>query len=96
MPFLEKATHKMACFHENGEKFRPAKTDALLRIRYKGDVARVRIGDKLVMDDFYNGLPLEIGLKRYAEEIKKAEVITLEILPFRADAPVFLLAACRT
>lgn len=65
--------------------FDPAKTEALLRICYKGDVIRVRIGGKLVMDDFYNGLHLEIGLKRHADEIKKAGYITLEILPLRSD-----------
>ena len=70
--------------------FDPAKTHALLRIRYQGDVARVRIGDKLVMDDFYNGRELDLGLKRFAAEIKQAGGLTLEILPFRADAPVFL------
>ena len=70
--------------------FDPAKTDALLRIHYKGDVARVKIGGKLVMDDFYNGLALEIGLKRYAAEIQKAGGLTLEILPLRADAPIYL------
>ena len=72
--------------------FDPSTTDALLRIRYKGDVARVRIGDKLVMDDFYNGRPLDVGLGRYAAEIKKAGGLTIEILPFRADAPIFLPA----
>jgi hypothetical protein len=70
--------------------FDPAKTDALLRIAYQGDAARVKIGGKLVMDDFYNGLPLEIGLQRYAEAIGKAGGLTLEILPLRADAPIYL------
>jgi len=70
--------------------FDPAKTDALLRIHYKGDVARVKIGGKLVMDDFYNGLPFDVGLKRHAAEIKQTGDITIEILPFRADAPIFL------
>lgn len=65
--------------------FDPDETDALLRIHYKGDVARLKIGGKLVMDDFYNGLPLEIGLKRYAGEIKKAGSLTFEILPLKSD-----------
>jgi beta-galactosidase len=70
--------------------FDPAQAEALLRIHYKGDVARVKIGDNLVMDDFYNGLPLDVGLNRYADEIKRAGGLTIEILPFRADAPIFL------
>jgi len=72
------------------EDFDPATSDALLRIRYRGDVARVRIGDRLVMDDFYNGRPLEVGLRRHAAALAKSGILTLEVLPFQADAPVFL------
>ena len=72
------------------EGFDPAASDALLRIRYRGDVARVRIGDQLVMDDFFNGRPLEVGLRRHAEALREAGGLTLEILPFQADAPIFL------
>ncbi len=72
------------------EEFDPAKSDALLRIHYMGDVARVKIGDTLVMDDFYNGLPLEIGLKRHAAEIKHAGGLTIEILPFQSDGSIYL------
>jgi hypothetical protein len=59
--------------------------DALLRIRYVGDVARVYLGGKLITDDFYNGLPLEIGLRRHAAELKTGE-LTIAILPLRRDA----------
>jgi len=72
------------------DDFDPTTGDALLRIRYRGDVARVKIGDKLVMDDFYNGRPLEIGLRRFAAELRNAGALTLQILPLRADAPIFL------
>ena len=65
-------------------------TDALLRIHYRGDVARVRIGDELVVDDFYNGRPLEVGLRRFAAELQRAGGLTLEILPLQVDAPIFL------
>lgn len=59
--------------------------DALLRIRYIGDVARVAIGDRLVTDDFYNGNILEIGLRRFAADLKKGE-LTVLVLPLRKDA----------
>ncbi|MCA9237011.1 MAG: beta-galactosidase [Planctomycetales bacterium] len=72
------------------DDFDPVATDALLRIRYRGDVARVKADEKLLMDDFYNGRPMEIGLRRFATELRKSDGLTLEILPFQADAPVFL------
>ena len=59
--------------------------DTLLRIHYIGDVARVYLGGRLINDDFYNGAPLEIGLRRYAAELKNAE-LTIAILPLRRDA----------
>ncbi|HEX2855610.1 MAG TPA: beta-galactosidase [Opitutaceae bacterium] len=59
--------------------------DALLRLHYVGDVSRLSIGGKLVTDDFYNGLPLEIGLRRHAAALKQGE-ITFAILPLRRDA----------
>lgn len=63
----------------------PAAGDALLRLHYVGDVARVSIGDKLITDDFYNGLPLEIGLRRHATALRGGE-LTIAILPLRRDA----------
>ena len=63
------------------DDFDPASIDAILRIDYHGDVARLKIGGKLVMDDFYNGRPLEVGLSRFAAELLKHDAVTLEILP---------------
>ncbi len=63
-------------------------TGQLLRLRYTGDVARIYLGDKLIMDDFYNGLPLELDLSRHAEALKTRE-LTVAILPLQQDAPIF-------
>lgn len=60
-------------------------TNPLLRLHYTGDVARVYIGGRLITDDYYNGLPLEIGLARHAEALKTGE-LTVAILPLRKDA----------
>jgi hypothetical protein len=65
--------------------FDPAAAHTLLRIHYVGDVARVYLGGRLINDDFYNGAPLEIGLRRYAAELKNAE-LTIAVLPLRRDA----------
>ncbi len=71
----------------------PAKLDLsknpLLRIRYVGDVARLRLNGKLLDDNFYSGREFDLGLKRYAPEIFTGD-LRLEILPLRKDAPIFL------
>ncbi len=64
--------------------------DPLLRFHYTGDVARVKIGDTFVMDDFYNGEPLELGLARHAALLQAGGELTIEILPLQKDAPIFL------
>lgn len=65
-------------------------TNPLLRIRYRGDVARVKIGDTFVMDDFFNGEALEIGLARHAALLKAGGELTVEVLPLQRGAPIFL------
>jgi len=40
----------------------PAGRDLLLRIHYTGDVARIYHGDKLLVDNFFNGDPFDVGL----------------------------------
>lgn len=63
--------------------------DLLLRLHYTGDVARVYIGGKFINDDYYNGQPLDIGLRRHAADLKTGE-LTLAILPLQKNAPIFL------
>jgi hypothetical protein len=64
-------------------------SDIYLRIRYAGDVARLSLDGRLLDDDFYNGRPWEIGLKRFLPESfgKKLEV---SILPLPHKAPIYL------
>ena len=64
--------------------------DAYLRIHYTGDVARVLLDGKVVMDDFYNGQPLELPLKRFMARLAAGAQLTVEILPLRKDAPILL------
>ncbi|HPU57645.1 MAG TPA: beta-galactosidase, partial [Verrucomicrobiota bacterium] len=63
--------------------------DPLLRLEYVGDVARVRLNGRLVTDDFYNGKPWEIGLRRHAPEILTGN-LEVAILPLRKDAPIYM------
>ena len=69
-------------------------TDPILRLHYVGDVARVTLNGKLLTDDFYNGNPFEVGLRRYAPEILTGD-LRVEILPLRKDAPIYLAKEAR-
>jgi len=60
-----------------------------LQIDYDGDVARLMSAGKLLDDNFYNGKSWRVGLDRFRQQIAKGG-LELEILPRRADAPIFL------
>jgi hypothetical protein len=62
--------------------------DVYLKLPYTGDVARVYAGNRLLTDNFYNGKPLELGLKRYSGEIP-GNTLTVKILPLQQGAPVY-------
>jgi beta-galactosidase len=64
-------------------------SDVYLDIRYVGDEARLYSKSALLDDDFYDGLPWEIGLKRFEPE-KEGGLLKLGILPLRSDAPIYL------
>ena len=72
----------------------PAERDGLLRIHYRGDVARLYAicgeGDvqtpRLVADNFYNGLPMLYGLWRLPADCSQLE---LRILPLQEDMPIY-------
>ncbi|HEU4883690.1 MAG TPA: beta-galactosidase [Longimicrobium sp.] len=69
-------------------------SDLFLEIRYTGDQARLYAGGELLTDNFFNGLPWRVGLKRYADALRRGP-LELQILPLRADAPVFIPASLR-
>lgn len=58
----------------------------LLRIDYRGDVARLYADGKLIADNFYNGRPFLYGLWRLPEGCSELE---LRILPLQKDMPVY-------
>ncbi|MGA8029645.1 MAG: hypothetical protein WB992_21080 [Bryobacteraceae bacterium] len=63
--------------------------DLFLQMEYDGDIARLTSGGHLLDDNFYDGQAWRVGLKRFRSEIAKGG-LELEILPRRADAPIFL------
>lgn len=60
-----------------------------LRVDYQGDVARLSENGLLLDDDFYNGQPWTIGLKRFLQPDGSGSFV-LQILPLRKDAPIYL------
>ncbi|NLO70885.1 MAG: hypothetical protein GX102_08120 [Porphyromonadaceae bacterium] len=62
--------------------------DITLRIRYKGDVARIYSGTKLLTDNFYNGKQFDVNLKFFADEMQGNELI-LKILPVDTKSPIY-------
>jgi beta-galactosidase len=68
-----------------------ASRDLLLRIRYVGDVARVYLDGRLLIDDFYDGSSFDVGLKRHAPRIYAGELL-IKILPLQKGAPIYFSA----
>lgn len=62
------------------------RSNVMLTINYRGDVARLYCDGKLIADNFYNGRPMLLGLWRLPESARKLE---LKILPLQADMPVY-------
>lgn len=83
--------------------------DALLRINYQGDVARLSFGASLIDDNFWNGLPWEIGLRETEDDLLPqspdsrntpqqapsipATTLDLSILPLPKNFPMYIQRA---
>jgi len=63
--------------------------DLFLRVHYTGDTASVYVNGKLAADNFYNGLPWDIGLKRFAREILE-NGLNIRITPIRKHSKIYL------
>ncbi len=64
-------------------------SNVLLQIDYTGDIARLASPATLLDDNFYNGLPWQIGLTRFGLQTA-AGPLTLKILPMPPAAPIYL------
>ena len=61
--------------------------DVRLRIRYRGDIGMLFLGNQMISDNFCNGDTWEIGLREYREELKREKMV-LTIAPIREGAVV--------
>ena len=59
----------------------------ILDLNYTGDVARVYAGERFLTDNFFNGLPIHLDLKRYAADVRAGGLSVL-ILPLQKDAGI--------
>ena len=67
----------------------PGNGECFLIVDYVGDMARLYSGSRLLEDNFYDGEPWTIGLRRFAADLDSGP-LELDILPLRRDAPIFL------
>jgi hypothetical protein len=63
-------------------------SNLFLRVDYTGDIARLSDSSRLLDDNFFNGTPWKIGMKRFLDRQETKDLV-LEILPLRADSPIF-------
>ncbi|HVS73673.1 MAG TPA: hypothetical protein VHQ47_20795 [Phycisphaerae bacterium] len=63
--------------------------DLLLRLHYTADVARLYLDGKLLTDNFYNGTPFDLSLKRFAPQIYKGQLL-LKLIPLQKNAPIYI------
>lgn len=68
----------------------PQLADVLLRIRYQGDVGRLKQDGHLRDDDFWNGTAWKVGLHNAG--VNPASPFELEVLPLPQTFPMFLEA----
>ncbi|MBQ8674087.1 MAG: beta-galactosidase [Bacteroides sp.] len=62
------------------------RSNLLMRIDYRGDVARLYADGRLIADNFYNGRPFLYGLWRLPGECRRLE---LRIIPLQPEMPVY-------
>ena len=75
------------------EQLAPQAEDVLLELDFVGDIGRVFSGTTMLDDWYYNGQRWEIGLRQFA--LKPGAELKLNVLPLRADAPIYIDAAHR-
>lgn len=69
-------------------------SNLFLKVDYAGDVARLSSENGVLTDNFFNGDPWVVGLKRFMGE-SKSDSIRLKVLPLERDAPIKLESQLR-
>ena len=64
-------------------------SDLFLKVEYQGDIARLSAAGHLLTDDFYNGMPWCIGLKRFQRQVESGP-LEITIVRWRDRSEVIL------
>ena len=64
-------------------------TDLFLKVEFQGDIARLSAAGRLLTDDFYNGTPWCIGLRRFRRQVESGDM-EIAIVPWRDRSDVIL------
>jgi hypothetical protein len=64
-------------------------SDVFLKVEYQGDIARLSAAGLLLADDFYNGMPWCIGLKRFRRQVESGGM-EITVVPWRDRSKVVL------
>ena len=59
-----------------------------LHINYNGDIGELRIGHKLIADNFNNFTPWQIGLKQFGDQIE-GQQLKFELFPFKPGFRIY-------
>jgi len=81
---------------DNGDIFYEFKLDfniatdseTFLEIDYDGNIANLFLGDNLIADNFYTGLPWRVGLRRFAQKIENKKFV-LQVKPLRREDDIY-------
>ena len=68
-------------------------SNAWLEIDYRGDIGRLSEGATLLDDAFWDGRPLRIGLRQFAERFDRTW--TFNVSPLWGGSPIYLDEAYR-
>ncbi len=71
----------------------PSAEEVLLELDFVGDIGRLFFGTRLLDDWYYNGQRWQVGLRQFG--LKGGETLDLNVLPLRADAPIYIDASHR-
>lgn len=65
----------------------PQVNEFFLSVPYTGDLAMAFLDNAIILDHFWQGFPWLIGLKRYADKLRRAMPLGFYFRPLRPEAP---------
>lgn len=63
-------------------------SDAFIKLDYTGDTGAAYLNGKLIADDFYSGLPMTIGLKRFGNALRGKKLL-FQIVPLTDERKIY-------